>query len=193
MSVTQHSSRTVQMRLDERCCCSASVKHSSSALHSRLIALCSAGVLGAVAGYNTFKSPYYNDSHRAFRAKVREFVDTEITPFCAEVRQRRCKPRGSLHSDWSASALITHLRLALVVLLCSGTRLALTRRSSTTRRTRLVSTRRCGPRGQRRWSGYEQRSALWSSSLTLIPPSVLVCVCADTAALLLQAVIPSTI
>lgn len=34
--------------------------------------------------YNTFKSPHYNDSHRAFRAKVREFIDTEITPFCHE-------------------------------------------------------------------------------------------------------------
>ncbi len=27
-----------------------------------------------------FQSPYYNDSHRAFRAKVREFVDRELIP-----------------------------------------------------------------------------------------------------------------
>jgi len=34
--------------------------------------------------YNTFKSPHYNDSHRAFRAKVRAFIDEHVTPFCGE-------------------------------------------------------------------------------------------------------------
>jgi len=36
--------------------------------------------------YNTFQSPHYNASHRAFRAKVRAFVDTEIMPYVGEVR-----------------------------------------------------------------------------------------------------------
>lgn len=35
--------------------------------------------------YNTFQSPHYTDSHRAFRAKVRAFVDNEVIPFVHEV------------------------------------------------------------------------------------------------------------
>ena len=38
-------------------------------------------------------SPYYNASHRAFRERVRAFVDAEVTPFCDQwdrrVRARR--------------------------------------------------------------------------------------------------------
>lgn len=34
--------------------------------------------------YNTFASPYYTDSHREFRARVRQFVDTEVLPFVHE-------------------------------------------------------------------------------------------------------------
>lgn len=34
--------------------------------------------------YNTFASPYYNDSHREFRARVRKFIDEEIMPFVHE-------------------------------------------------------------------------------------------------------------
>lgn len=44
-----------------------------------------------LTGYNTFKSPHYNDSHRAFRAKVRAFMDKEVTPFCNEVRHKHNK------------------------------------------------------------------------------------------------------
>jgi len=44
--------------------------------------------LGGWPGYNTFKSPHYNDSHRAFRAKVRAFMDKEVNPFVGEVRGR---------------------------------------------------------------------------------------------------------
>ena len=40
----------------------------------------------SLLGYNTFKSPHYNDSHRAFRAKVRAFMDKEVNPFVGEVR-----------------------------------------------------------------------------------------------------------
>jgi len=34
--------------------------------------------------YQEWKSPYYNDSHRRFRAAMREFVDREIIPFAHE-------------------------------------------------------------------------------------------------------------
>lgn len=34
--------------------------------------------------YNTFASPHYTASHRAFRAKVRAFMDEHITPFVGE-------------------------------------------------------------------------------------------------------------
>lgn len=42
-----------------------------------------AGVVAAAAldRYQGWNSPYYNKSHRAFRAAVRAFVDKEITPF----------------------------------------------------------------------------------------------------------------
>lgn len=32
--------------------------------------------------YQGWKSPYYNKSHTEWRARVRKFVDTEITPYC---------------------------------------------------------------------------------------------------------------
>jgi len=34
--------------------------------------------------YNDFKSPYYNETHIAFRKKVREFVNKELMPYCHE-------------------------------------------------------------------------------------------------------------
>jgi len=78
---------------------SAPASSSSSSGTSQLIASPTAasltsGVIGDDFGskipfaepywYRTFASPYYNDSHRAFRAKVREFIDKEITPYCHE-------------------------------------------------------------------------------------------------------------
>ena len=32
--------------------------------------------------YRKYNSPYYNDSHRAYRDQVRAFVDEELTPNC---------------------------------------------------------------------------------------------------------------
>lgn len=34
--------------------------------------------------YQGYKSPYYKETHAAFRAKVRAFVDKEIMPFVHE-------------------------------------------------------------------------------------------------------------
>jgi hypothetical protein len=41
--------------------------------------------------YRTFKSPYYTDAHRQFRAKVRAFVDEHVTPFCHEVSSKHAR------------------------------------------------------------------------------------------------------
>jgi len=37
--------------------------------------------LAEPAWYQGFASPYYNDSHRSFRLKVRNFVNKELIPF----------------------------------------------------------------------------------------------------------------
>jgi len=34
--------------------------------------------------YNTLDSPYYNDSHRALRRFVRQYIDTNVLPFSEE-------------------------------------------------------------------------------------------------------------
>jgi len=36
------------------------------------------------AGYRTFQSPHYTQSHRDFRARVRAFVEAEVMPFVHE-------------------------------------------------------------------------------------------------------------
>lgn len=43
---------------------------------------------GDPAWYQGANSPYYNDSHRKFRAAIREFVDKEIMPNCHEVSKQ---------------------------------------------------------------------------------------------------------
>jgi alkylation response protein AidB-like acyl-CoA dehydrogenase len=44
--------------------------------------------------YGAWNSPYYNDSHRAFRAKVRQFTETEIMPFCHEWDEAKTLPKS---------------------------------------------------------------------------------------------------
>jgi alkylation response protein AidB-like acyl-CoA dehydrogenase len=44
------------------------------------------------------RSPYYSDSHVAFRAKVREFVETKITPFVSDWDEEGGYPL-TLHQD----------------------------------------------------------------------------------------------
>lgn len=48
---------------------------------------------GDPAWYQDWHSPYFNDSHRKFRAAIREFVDKEITPYCHEWDEARAVPR----------------------------------------------------------------------------------------------------
>jgi alkylation response protein AidB-like acyl-CoA dehydrogenase len=45
------------------------------------------------AWYLSFNSPYYNDSHRAWRDKVRHFVETELMPYAEEWEIKQDYPR----------------------------------------------------------------------------------------------------
>lgn len=45
------------------------------------------------AWYRGFASPYYNDSHRAWRAKVRAFVEKEISPYAPTWDEEKDYPR----------------------------------------------------------------------------------------------------
>lgn len=42
--------------------------------------------------YQEWSSPYYTESHVKFRAKVRQFVDTELTPNCHEWEENKKMP-----------------------------------------------------------------------------------------------------
>lgn len=48
--------------------------------------------------YQDWKSPYYNDSHRKWRAAIREFVETQIMPFCHEWDEKKAVPQGKQNS-----------------------------------------------------------------------------------------------
>lgn len=47
---------------------------------------------GDPAWYQGYRSPYYSDSHRRLRAEVREWVETEIMPNCAEWDEAKAMP-----------------------------------------------------------------------------------------------------
>lgn len=55
--------------------------------------------------YGGLPSPYWNDSHKRFRAAVRQFVDTEITPFIHEWDENRKLPEG-LHRKFAQAGLL---------------------------------------------------------------------------------------
>jgi alkylation response protein AidB-like acyl-CoA dehydrogenase len=44
--------------------------------------------------HRSHPQPYYDDSHRAVRRIVRNFVDTEITPYCHEWDEAKQVPRA---------------------------------------------------------------------------------------------------
>jgi alkylation response protein AidB-like acyl-CoA dehydrogenase len=48
---------------------------------------------GDPSWYQDWFSPYYNDSHRKFRAAMREFVEKEIMPYCNEWDEQKKVPR----------------------------------------------------------------------------------------------------
>jgi hypothetical protein len=50
-------------------------------------------------------SPYYSASHRAFRAKVRAFVDTEVTPHCDAWDRAKSIPRELFVKAFQAGLL----------------------------------------------------------------------------------------
>jgi hypothetical protein len=50
-------------------------------------------------------SPYYNASHRAYRERVRAFVDTEVTPFCDAWDRQKSIPRELFAKAFAAGLL----------------------------------------------------------------------------------------
>jgi len=55
--------------------------------------------------YSKFESPYYKQTHIDFRAKVRAFVDKEITPFCHEWDEAGTYPRELHEKAYKAGVL----------------------------------------------------------------------------------------
>jgi alkylation response protein AidB-like acyl-CoA dehydrogenase len=51
------------------------------------------------------RSPYYSASHRAFRAKVRAFVDAEVTPHCDAWDRTKSIPRELFVKAYQAGLL----------------------------------------------------------------------------------------
>ena len=50
-------------------------------------------------------SPYYNASHRAYRQRVRAFVDEEVTPFCDAWDRQKSIPRELFAKAFKAGLL----------------------------------------------------------------------------------------
>lgn len=48
---------------------------------------------GDPAWYQEWNVPYYNDSHRRFRAEIRAFVEENIMPFCHEWDENKALPK----------------------------------------------------------------------------------------------------
>lgn len=57
------------------------------------------------AWYGTHNSPYYNASHRAYRERVREFVDAEVTPYCDTWDKAKAIPRELFVKAFKAGLL----------------------------------------------------------------------------------------
>ena len=55
--------------------------------------------------YQGWNSPHYNDSHRRFRAAMREWVDKHITPFCHEWDEAKAMPKDFYRRAYEAGWL----------------------------------------------------------------------------------------
>jgi len=55
--------------------------------------------------YQEWNSPYYNESHRKFRAAMRAFVDKEIMPFCFEWDEAKAMPKDIFRKCYEAGFL----------------------------------------------------------------------------------------
>ena len=53
----------------------------------------------------SLRSPYYTASHRAFRARVRAFVDAEVTPHCDAWDRQKAIPRELFAKAFAAGLL----------------------------------------------------------------------------------------
>jgi alkylation response protein AidB-like acyl-CoA dehydrogenase len=73
--------------------------------------------------YQGMPSPYYNESHRKFRAAVREFVEKEITPFCHEWDEAKKMPR-ELHAKFYKAGILPGTAGALWPVEYAGTHIA---------------------------------------------------------------------
>lgn len=60
---------------------------------------------GDPSWYQGAYSPYYNDSHRRFRAAVREFVEREIAPFCHQWDEEKRVPKELYRKCYEAGWL----------------------------------------------------------------------------------------
>eukprot|EP00742_Colponemidia_sp_Colp-10_P000836 GILJ01000906.1.p1 GENE.GILJ01000906.1~~GILJ01000906.1.p1 ORF type:complete len:550 (-),score=77.59 GILJ01000906.1:98-1747(-) len=60
---------------------------------------------GDPSWYQDWNSPYYNESHRRFRAAMRQFVETEIMPFCHEWDEARAIPKEVIKKCYTAGWL----------------------------------------------------------------------------------------
>ncbi|RAH67325.1 acyl-CoA dehydrogenase family protein [Aspergillus aculeatinus CBS 121060] len=58
--------------------------------------------------YSRSGNPHYTDSHRRLRDEIRQYVDTEIEPFCSEWEASRAVPKTVLkrHSDLGYTAIL---------------------------------------------------------------------------------------
>lgn len=61
-------------------------------------------VLAEPAWYQFWESPYYNDSHRAFRSKVRKFVEEELHPYVDEWEEKHIADGSEMPLDFVAKA-----------------------------------------------------------------------------------------
>ncbi|KAK3281502.1 hypothetical protein CYMTET_10710 [Cymbomonas tetramitiformis] len=55
--------------------------------------------------YRRYNSPYYKETHRVWREKVRKFVDEELTPYCTKWDEQKRLPREVFTKAYEAGLL----------------------------------------------------------------------------------------
>ena len=94
----------MRRRLCERCCGTHRLVHISADLgFGELVPF------SEPAWYSAeMRSPYYNDSHRAFRQKMRNFVEKELKPFVDEWDEDKEVPNEVLLKAYEAGVYSPH-------------------------------------------------------------------------------------
>jgi len=57
--------------------------------------------------YQGLHSPYYKDSHKRFRAAIRDFVQREIEPFCEDWDEAKSIPREIWKKAYAAGVCLS--------------------------------------------------------------------------------------